>query len=77
MKMQHGMVTPSPRSRKSSLGESSPSQMLFTHEEIVVLKLLFSLFDRKSKVKQNLQHTNTVCFFFSQILFSLIAHFFI
>ncbi len=27
----------------------SPSQVLFTHEEIVVLKLLFSLFDRKGK----------------------------
>ncbi len=26
-----------------------PSQVLFTHEEIVVLKLLFSLFDRKGK----------------------------
>lgn len=32
-------------------GESpSPSQILFTHEEIVVLKLLFSLFDRGGKV---------------------------
>lgn len=33
-------------------GESpSPSQILFTHEEIVVLKLLFSLFDRGGKVQ--------------------------
>lgn len=47
-----GMMTPSPRSRKGSIaGESaSPSQILFTHEEIVVLKLLFSLFDRGGKV---------------------------
>lgn len=46
------MMTPSPRSRNSSMmGESpSPSQILFTHEEIVVLKLLFSLFDRGGKV---------------------------
>ncbi|CAM9781535.1 unnamed protein product [Pylaiella littoralis] len=46
-----GMMTPSPRSRKSSaVGDSpSPSQILFTHEEIVVLKLLFSLFDRGGK----------------------------
>eukprot|EP00904_Undaria_pinnatifida_P007876 jgi/Undpi1/4218/HiC_scaffold_16.g07584.m1 len=45
-----GMMTPSPRSRRGSVGEaSSPSQILFTHEEIVVLKLLFSLFDRKGK----------------------------
>ncbi|CAM9330232.1 unnamed protein product [Ectocarpus sp. 8 AP-2014] len=46
-----GMMTPSPRSRNSSMmGESpSPSQILFTHEEIVVLKLLFSLFDRGGK----------------------------
>ncbi|CAN0536114.1 unnamed protein product [Ectocarpus sp. 12 AP-2014] len=45
------MMTPSPRSRNSSMmGESpSPSQILFTHEEIVVLKLLFSLFDRGGK----------------------------
>eukprot|EP00903_Cladosiphon_okamuranus_P010281 g9733.t1 len=47
-----GNMTPSPRSRKGSTGESpspSPSQILFTHEEIVVLKLLFSLFDRGGK----------------------------
>ncbi|CAM9189634.1 unnamed protein product, partial [Laminaria digitata] len=45
-----GMMTPSPRSRKDSVGDApSPSQILFTHEEIVVLKLLFSLFDRKGK----------------------------
>ncbi|CAN0170496.1 unnamed protein product, partial [Ectocarpus fasciculatus] len=46
-----GVMTPSPRSRNSSMmGESpSPSQILFTHEEIVVLKLLFSLFDRGGK----------------------------
>lgn len=50
-------MTPSPRSRKSSaVGESpSPSQILFTHEEIVVLKLLFSLFDRGGKVIQRVQ----------------------
>ncbi|CAN0234114.1 unnamed protein product [Scytosiphon promiscuus] len=46
-----GTMTPSPRSRRGSMsGESpSPSQILFTHEEIVVLKLLFSLFDRGGK----------------------------
>eukprot|EP00752_Nemacystus_decipiens_P014748 g13131.t1 len=48
-----GMMTPSPRSRKGSVGgespSPSPSQILFTHEEIVVLKLLFSLFDRGGK----------------------------
>ena len=47
-----GMMTPSPRSRRGSVGDAaSPSQILFTHEEIVVLKLLFSLFDRKGKVR--------------------------
>lgn len=48
-------MTPSPRSRKGSMsGEPpspSPSQILFTHEEIVVLKLLFSLFDRGGKAR--------------------------
>lgn len=48
-------MTPSPRSRKGSVGGESPSpapsQILFTHEEIVVLKLLFSLFDRGGKVR--------------------------
>jgi hypothetical protein len=28
---------------------AAPSQILFTHEEIIVLKLIFSLFDRKGK----------------------------
>lgn len=50
------LATPSPRDKRGSAvsGAPSPSQILFTHEEIVVLKLLFSLFDRKGKVRSSL-----------------------
>lgn len=55
------MMTPSPRSRIGSMGGESPSpapsQILFTHEEIVVLKLLFSLFDTGGKVNLHM-HTS-------------------
>ncbi len=38
-----------PEGARDRKHRKSPSQVLFTHEEIVVLKLLFSLFDRKGK----------------------------
>ncbi|CAM9422438.1 unnamed protein product [Choristocarpus tenellus] len=41
--------SPVPGPDPNADSSQSPSQILFTHEEIVVLKLLFSLFDRKGK----------------------------
>ncbi|CAM9355400.1 unnamed protein product [Chrysoparadoxa australica] len=42
------VVIPAQGKREDGTGKD-PSQVLFTHEEIVVLKLIFSLFDRKGK----------------------------
>jgi hypothetical protein len=44
-----GSPTDNTGGSSSSSAAAAPSQILFTHEEIIVLKLIFSLFDRKGK----------------------------
>jgi hypothetical protein len=56
--LREGLASPAPSNRNPSRRDGpstseserrTPSQVLFSHEEIIVLKLLFSLFDRKGK----------------------------